>query len=68
MKTLHRVDEELVLREILAAGFELEVASDLLRNSKDTRDVNVFRRAIKGRTDRFVLAFRKPRPMPGVSP
>ncbi len=60
VETLHRIDEDLVLEEILAAGFSLEKASDLLRNDADSRELSVFRRAIRGRSDRFVLKFAKP--------
>jgi len=65
VQTLHRVDADLVKREILAAGFTLEAESDLLANPKDTRDYNVFRFREAGmerdRTDRFVYLFRKPK-------
>ena len=57
---LHRIDEEIVKREVTAAGFVLESSSDLLRNSADTRTLMVFDPAIKGHTDQFVLRFRKP--------
>lgn len=59
---LHRVDVELVKREILAAGFVLEAESDLLRNPDDSRDWNIFvdGGVKRDKTDRFVLRFRKP--------
>jgi predicted methyltransferase len=60
-KTLHRVDVELVKSEILAAGFELAGRSDALAHPEDDRTINVFDERIRGKTDRFVLAFRKPR-------
>ena len=60
VQSLHRVDAELVKREILAAGFVLEAESDILRNADDDRTVNVFRPEIRGKTDRFVFRFRKP--------
>lgn len=60
VKRLHRVDAELVKREIVAAGFELEAESDLLRHPEDDRTINVFDEAIRGKTDRFVYRFRKP--------
>lgn len=61
VKTIHRVDAELVKQEILAAGFELEAESDLLRHPEDDRTLNVFDPGIRGKTDRFVYRFRKPR-------
>jgi predicted methyltransferase len=58
--TLHRVDEQLVVSEVKAAGFELVGTSDLLRNPADTRKLAVFDPSIRGKTDCFVLKFRKP--------
>jgi len=57
---LHRIKEELVIDAAVAAGFELDATSDLLRNPDDDRTTNVFDPAIRGRTDRFVLRLRKP--------
>ncbi len=59
---LHRIDAELVRKEILAAGFVLEDESDLLTNPDDTRDWNIFDDDAKkrDRTDRFLWRFRKP--------
>lgn len=58
--TLHRVDEALVRSEIEAAGFKLDASSDILRHPEDDRTINVFDPAIRGKTDRFILRFRKP--------
>lgn len=58
--TLHRIDEALVVSEIKAAGFELVGSNDLLRNPNDARTLKVFDPAIRGKTDCFVLKFRKP--------
>jgi len=59
---LHRIDEELVKQEILAAGFVLQAESDLLRHPEDTRDWNIFvdERTRRDATDRFVLRFVRP--------
>jgi len=61
VKRLHRIEASMVKREILKAGFVLESESQLLRNPKDARTINVFRPAIRGKTDRFVFLFRKPK-------
>jgi predicted methyltransferase len=61
---LHRIDEALIKREIEAAGFKLEAESDLLRNPADDRRSNVFSPAIRGKTDQFLMRFRKPNPSP----
>jgi predicted methyltransferase len=58
--TLHRIDIATVKSELTAAGFVLEAESDLLRNPADPRTENVFAPAIRGKTDQFVLKFRKP--------
>ncbi len=58
--SLHRIDEAVVRREVLAAGFTLEAESDLLRNPADKRSQMVFDREVNRNTDQFVLKFRKP--------
>lgn len=58
--TTHRIDEEAVKRDITAAGFVYEGSSPVLRNPGDARTANVFDPAIRGKTDQFVLKFRKP--------
>jgi predicted methyltransferase len=55
----HRIDRAIVERDFAAAGFALEAASDVLRNEQDDYDVSVFDDAVHGRTDRFVLRFRR---------
>ena len=60
VETLHRIEKEMVLAEILAAGFVLEAESDILRHPDDDRSKNVFDESLRGKTDRFVLRFRKP--------
>ena len=59
--TLHRIDEASVKSEVEAAGFRLEAASDLLHNAGDPRTANVKDPAIRGKTDQFILKFRKPK-------
>ena len=60
-ETLHRIQEERVKREVLAAGFELIGESRLLANPADPRTKGVFDDSIRGKTDQFILKFRKPR-------
>jgi len=57
---LHRIDEAIVKREVEAAGFKLEAESQVLRNPADDRQKAVFDPSVRGRTDQFVLRFRKP--------
>lgn len=58
--SIHRIDEATVRREVEAAGFVFDGSSDVLRNADDPRTANVFDPAIRGRTDQFMLRFRKP--------
>ena len=62
VQTFHRVDAELVKKEIMAAGFVLEGTSDLLRHEEDTRDFSIFRdfQTNRDHTDRFIYKFVKP--------
>ena len=57
---VHRIDPEVVKREVLAAGFVLDGSSDLLRNQADPHTANVFDASIRGKTDQFMLRFKKP--------
>ena len=38
--TLHRIEEEFLIREVESAGFELMARGDFLRNMNDPRDMN----------------------------
>jgi predicted methyltransferase len=58
---LHRIDPAAVRRDFAAAGFEPAGESDVLRSTTDDYSLSVFDDAVVGRTDRFVLRFRKPR-------
>ncbi len=59
--TLHRIDEASVKSEVLAAGFVLDGESTILANPADDHTMMVFNPAIRGKTDQFLLRFRKPR-------
>ena len=58
--TLHRIDAEAVKKEVLAAGFVFAGGSDVLHQPDDPHSVKVFDPSIRGRTDQFILKFRKP--------
>ena len=59
--TLHRIDPSTVRREVEAAGFTFEGESAILANPADSHTVGVFDASIRGRTDQFILKFRRPR-------
>ncbi|MCA9509121.1 MAG: class I SAM-dependent methyltransferase [Myxococcales bacterium] len=58
-KTLHRIDESEVRRDVERAGFALAAQSDVLARSGDDRAKSVFDDAVRGHTDRFVFVFRR---------
>jgi predicted methyltransferase len=57
-KTLHRIEEAAVRREVEAAGFRFVAEGGFLRNPQDPRDAPVFKP--KQPNDEFVLKFVKP--------
>ena len=58
--TLHRIDPATVKKEVEAAGFVFDGASDALRNPADPHTAKVFAPSIRGHTDQFIFRFRKP--------
>ena len=59
--TLHRIDEAAVRKEVEAAGFKFVGESSVLHNPGDPHTAKVFDPSIRGKTDQFILKFRKPR-------
>ena len=55
--TLHRIDENFLIKDVEKAGFRLSGASSALRHPEDDRTWIVFQH--RGQTDRFMLKFRK---------
>ena len=58
--TVHRIDQEIVMSILTEVGFEYVGYSDALRNPEDDRTMLVFAPFLRGKTDRFMLKFRKP--------
>jgi len=61
VEATHRIDPAVVRADFERAGFVFDGESQLLRNPQDNTSTNVFDPSIRGRTDRFVYRFRKPR-------
>jgi predicted methyltransferase len=64
VQTLHRIEEQTVRDEVLAAGFQLAGQSEVWRNPQDARDWSASPSAAgerRGTSDRFALKFVKPR-------
>jgi len=57
-KSLHRIDEAVVVNELRQAGFQLEQEGDFFRNPSDPRDQVIFHMKIP--VDNFALRFVKP--------
>ncbi len=57
-KSLHRIEENVVRRELEAAGFQLVSEGRFLRNPADARDAHVNKNNVPN--DEFVLKYRKP--------
>ncbi len=58
--TLHRIEKSTVIQEVTAAGFKLVAQSDVVANPSDDHSKVIFDPAIRGKTDQFILKFRKP--------
>src|SRR6202023_1227493 len=57
-KTLHRIEEATLRKEIETAGFKLVAEGDFLHHPEDPRNVPVFHPEVP--VDEFVLKFQKP--------
>jgi len=57
-KTLHRIEEATLRKEIEAAGFKFVAEGDFLHHPEDPRDAPVFKPAVP--VDEFVLKYQKP--------
>jgi predicted methyltransferase len=56
---LHRIEEAFAVQDFTAHGFKVVAKSDLLRRPDDARDLVSYKGPALGKTDRFVLVFRK---------
>jgi predicted methyltransferase len=61
VEKLHRIDPDVIKADFQRAGFVLDGTSDLLRNPADDHSLLVFDPNIRGKTDRVVVKFKKPR-------
>ncbi|WP_309661116.1 methyltransferase [Sphingomonas sp.] len=61
VQKLHRIDPEVLKADFQRAGFELVGVRNFLRNPADDHTLLVFDPVIRGKTDRIVYRFRKPR-------
>ena len=57
--SLHRIEESYALKDFESRGLKVAAKSDLLRRPDDARDQISYKGPAVGKTDRFVLVFRK---------
>jgi predicted methyltransferase len=57
--SLHRIEEGYAVKDFESRGFKVVAKSDLLRRPDDARDLVSYKGPALGKTDRFVLVFRK---------
>jgi predicted methyltransferase len=58
--SLHRIEESFAVKDFESRGLKVAGKSDLLRRPDDARDQISYKGSALGKTDRFVLVFRKP--------
>ena len=58
---MHRINRDVVVREVTSAGFKLAAEGKFLRRPGDDHSKTIFDPAIRGRTDQYALKFVKPR-------
>lgn len=58
--TIHRIDPEVIIQEVSAAGFRLIIDSDIFANADDDLSKMVFAPGERGATDRSLFVFQKP--------
>ena len=57
--SLHRIDEAFAKQDFTKRGMQVVASSDLLRRKDDARDQITYKGPMLGKTDRFVLVFKK---------
>ena len=58
---MHRINRDVVVKEVTAAGFKLVAEGSFLRSAADDHTLPIFDKKIRGHTDQYALKFVKPR-------
>jgi predicted methyltransferase len=66
--TLHRIDAQYARRDFERHGFRYVHSSDLLRRPDDPRTLITYKGPMVGKTDRFVMVFKRVESRHGVAP
>jgi predicted methyltransferase len=60
IEKVHRINRDVVVREVTSAGFKLAAEGSFLRRSGDDHSKPIFDPSIRGHTDQYALKFVKP--------
>jgi predicted methyltransferase len=58
---MHRINRDVVVREVTSVGFKLADEGNFLRRSSDDHSLPIFDKAVQGHTDQYALKFVKPK-------
>jgi predicted methyltransferase len=58
---MHRINRDVVVKEVTSAGFKLVAEGKFLRRPGDDHTKSIFDKSIQGHTDQYALKFVKPR-------
>jgi len=61
IEKLHRINRDVVVKEVTSAGFKLADEGNFLRRPGDDHTKSIFDKSIQGHTDQYALKFVKPR-------
>ena len=61
IEKMHRINRDVVVKEVTAAGFKLVAEGNFLRRPGDNHSLPIFDAKIRGHTDQYALKFVKPR-------
>ena len=61
IEKMHRINRDVVVREVTSAGFKLVAEGRFLRRPGDDHTKSIFDKSIQGHTDQYALKFVKPR-------
>jgi len=61
IEKLHRINRDVVVKEVTSAGFKLVDEGNFLRRSGDDHTKPIFDESIRGKTDQYALKFVKPK-------
>jgi predicted methyltransferase len=61
IEKMHRINRDVVVKEVTSAGFKLAAEGKFLRRPGDDHTKSIFDKSIQGHTDQYALKFVKPR-------